>query len=270
VKFGSIIDNPSTGWPEIDFSTVMNQGSYAEFFQQSFEWPEMTYVYYPYFWARQTKWSERLGVSGGDGLFNRFLQAGFARVIVPARRQHESDILYFLETGTIWSGTEPPVLGDPRYLSIVDELKESLGAPDGGVPEGEPWQFKLPTSLVMLDESLKLPEWPADIHGLAKFSPSTATCDGVPYNIAQWKDNNTIADAVHKLGYALDSAGDQGVAIKKAKPLVRAMQARFNNLGVRSLLGRPLVTDGIVGPCTLRALTYFDALREAGKWPGIA
>ena len=30
-----------------------------------------------------------------------------------------------------------------------------------------------------------------------------------------------------------------------------------------------LDVDGIVGPCTLRALTYFDALRTAGNWPGV-
>jgi hypothetical protein len=152
----------------------------------------------------------------------------------------------------------------------VDEIKESLDAPDGGVPDGDPWQFKIPTSLVLLDNDVgKLPEWPTTVPGPTVFVPSRETCGGVPYNAAQWKDGKSIADAIRKLGYAIDSTGDQAAALRNSKGLIRAMQLRFNDLGVEALLGRPLKVDGIAGPCTLRALTYFDAVRGAGKWPGI-
>lgn len=267
---GAIKDNPKSGWPEIDFQSVEQQGQYALFFQHGFEWEQITYVFYPYFWARQSEWPKKLAAAGGDMLFSRFLMAGFARVVVPVRPAHESDILYFLETGRIWGDTEPPILGDPRFVSIVDEIKESLDAPDQGVPEGDPWQFKIPTSLVLLDDTGKLPEWPLNLKAPTVFVPSKETCSGVPYNIAQWKDGKSIADAIRKLGYAIDSAGDQDKAIKKSTGLIRAMQMRFNSLGVESLLGKALKEDGIVGPCTLRGLTYFDGLREAGKWPGVS
>jgi hypothetical protein len=84
-------------------------------------------------------------------------------VIVPARLDHESDVLYYLETGMLWSGTEPPLLNDKRYVSIIDEIKESLDAPDSGKPDGNSWEFKIPTSLVILDDRDKLPEWPRSI-----------------------------------------------------------------------------------------------------------
>lgn len=266
-QFGSVVDNASTGWPEIDFSAAKSQGDFAAFFQQSFEWTEMTYVFYPYFWARQRQWPSLLALNAGDQLFTNFLQAGFARVLVPVRAAHESDVLYYLQTGLIWSGSEPPVLGDETYLSVVDEIKESLDAPDGGVPEGDPWQFKIPTSLVILEASDQLPKFPADVPPPKSFIPSSETCNGIPYNLAQWKDAKAIADAIRGLGFPIDSAGDQNLAIKKARPIIRAMQMQFNASGVQSLLGRPLQVDGIVGPCTLRALTYFDALKAAGKWP---
>lgn len=265
---GSIKSNPSSGWPEIDLANAASQGNYAAFFQQSFEWDQLTYIFYPYYWSRQSEWGRQINANGGDLLFSRFLNAGYARVVVPVRPAHESDILYFLETGQIWGNTEPPVLGDVDFVSIIDEIKETLDAPDSGVPEGNPWQFKIPTSLVILDKDGKLPEWPTTIAPPKVYIPSKDTCGGVPYNLHQWKDGKSKADAIRALGYDLDSAGDQDAVIKSSKGTIRAMQVRFNELGVATLIGRPLKIDGIVGPCTLRALTYFDALRVAGKWLG--
>lgn len=266
---GAIVSNPASGWPEIDLSAAANQGKTVSFFEQSFEWDQITYNFYPYFWGRQSEWETKLAANGGDQIFTRFLSAGYARVAVPVRPAHESDVAFFLATGVIWSGAEPPSIGDPRYVAVVEEVKESLDAPDGGVPEGDPWRVKVPTSLVILDDTGELPNWPDESPGQGSFAPSQDTCGGIPYNAAQWKDAKTIADAIRKLGYAIDAAGDQQVALRKSRSTVRAMQARFNQLGVEAAVGRAMVTDGLVGPCTLRALTYFDALRAAGKWPGV-
>jgi hypothetical protein len=268
-QFGAISPNTSTGWPEIDFPAAEAQGNYALFFQHSFEWEQMTYVFYPYYWGRQKEWIAKLALQSGDMLFGKFLTAGFARVVVPVRPGHEADVLYFLESGKIWQGGEPPVLGDPTYVSIVDEIKESLDYPDAGQPDGTPpWSFKVPTSLVILDDSGKLPEWDTAKPSPGPYIPSKKTCDGVPYNAAQWKDAKTVADAIRALGYEVPSQGDQETALRSSRPLIRAMQKRFNDLGVAASLGRPLRVDGLVGPCTLRALTLFDAIRADGNWPG--
>jgi hypothetical protein len=57
-----------------------------------------------------------------------------------------------MSTGRIWNGGEVPVIGDPLYLSIVDELKQTLGE-----PQGKPWITRLPTSLNILQaESIGL------------------------------------------------------------------------------------------------------------------
>lgn len=268
-SFGSIVTNSTTGWPEIDFPKAADQGAQAAFFQQSFEWEQMTYVFYPYYWSRQSEWIKSLNIQTGDSLFAKFLSSGFARVVVPVRPGHEGDALYFLESGKIWSGTTPPVLGDPRYVDIVNEIKEMLGAPDDGVSDGTtPWRFKVPTSLVVLDDGSPLPEWPEPTPPPTPFIPSTKTCDGVPYNLAQWPDAASVVKAIGALGYELVSDASPEVALKRSRKVVKAMQARFNELGAAAVHGRTLAVDGVVGACTLRALTYFTGLLQKNEWPG--
>ena len=266
---GAINSNPNSGWPEIDFGKVGEQGERAGYFQQSFEWEQMTYIFYPYFWGRQSEWKAKLASSGGDALFGRFLAAGFARVVVPVKPAHESDVAYFLETGVLWQGTEPPTIGDPRYVDILEEIKESLDAPDEGKPDGDAWQFKIPTSLVVLDESEKLPAWPMQPGGQGTFTPSIKTCDSVPYNLAQWPDSKAILVAIRALGYSIPDSGDATATLRKARRTIRALQIRFNQLGAAEVVGRPLDIDGDPGPCTLRALSYFTALLDDGNWPGV-
>ena len=53
------------------------------------------------------------------------------RVIVTVKTGFEDAIQFFMNTGRIWNGGEVPVIGDPMYLSIVDELREPAGKPQG-------------------------------------------------------------------------------------------------------------------------------------------
>ena len=50
-----------------------------------------------------------------------------------------------MSTGKIWNGGEVPVIGDPMYLSVVDEMKETTGT-----PQGKYWITRVPTSLTIL------------------------------------------------------------------------------------------------------------------------
>jgi len=122
---------------------------------------------------------------------------------------------------------------------------------------------------VLLDEREQLPSWPEQPGGLDTFTPSTATCDGVSYNLAQWPDTQAVLVAIRKLGYAIPDAGDANATLRKARGTIRAIQTRFNQLGAAEVVGRPLTIDGDPGPCTLRALSYFTALLHDGKWPGV-
>jgi hypothetical protein len=214
------------GYPEIDFAEAKAEGEYIRAFEQSFEWNNMVYVFYPYFWGRKDDWLTVAQLSDDDPLFGQFLRAGAARVQVPVRVGFEEAVLTFLSTGELWTGEGTLVSSDggdaEPDLSIIDELKSQLGdnnvdgpgtvnvtknsaavtgigtaftsndvsrriiiagvtyvirtvqdaqtitlaAPYaganaqglgyalGGVLVGQPWEVKIPTDLIKLDESL--------------------------------------------------------------------------------------------------------------------
>ena len=64
----------SYGYPEIDFDEAKAESRLHQFLEQALEWPNMTYLFYPYFWNRKGEWLKLAQLSVDDALFNRFLQ----------------------------------------------------------------------------------------------------------------------------------------------------------------------------------------------------
>jgi len=120
------------GYPEIDFVEAKAEGSYIAFFEQSFEWNNMVYLFYPYFWGKKTDWVTVAQLSDSDPLFAQFLKAGAARVQVPVRPGFKDAIVTYLHTGRLWAGDGSLVNSenggaDSDALSIIDELKSQTG-----------------------------------------------------------------------------------------------------------------------------------------------
>jgi len=120
------------GYPEIDFAEATAEGPYIQAFEQSFEWNNVTYVFYPYFWGSKGEWPILAQLTDDDPLFARFLAAGAARVQVPVRLGFEARMLTYLATGELWSGDGMLVNSDgdtpdQLHLSILDELRSQLG-----------------------------------------------------------------------------------------------------------------------------------------------
>jgi hypothetical protein len=153
------IEDGSNSLPQVDLTKAADQGAYARFFEQAFEWENMTYVFYPYFWGRKEEWVARLGYDDPDPLFVNFVKAGAVRVVVPARPFFETAIDHFMQKGAIWNGGELPDITDPLYLPIIEEIKGQLGAPTKEVPWGDSWTVRVPTSLVRLRPKNDLPIW---------------------------------------------------------------------------------------------------------------
>src|SRR5207244_4199643 len=84
--------------------------------------------FYPYSWGRKENWIETFPLTDIDPQFIDFLRAGAARVVVPVHTSYNEAILHFMATNEIWNGGTPPVLNDPLYVSIIDELKSDAGA----------------------------------------------------------------------------------------------------------------------------------------------
>ena len=120
------------GYPEIDFPEAGAEGPYVQAFEQSFEWNNLTYVFYPYFWGSKQEWPTLARLTDDDPLFARFLSAGAARVQVPVRLGFEARVLTYLATGELWGGDGTLVSSDgdtpdQLHLSIVDELRSQYG-----------------------------------------------------------------------------------------------------------------------------------------------
>jgi hypothetical protein len=137
---------------------VKNWGAMVAFFERAFEWENIMYTYYPYFWGRQAKWGDLILIQDTDPQFEAFLKAGAARVVIPVRPGFEGALAHYQETGDIWMGEEIPDMFSEYYVSIIEEIKARNAAPGTEVLVSE-WDVKLPTTLVMLKEDEKLPEW---------------------------------------------------------------------------------------------------------------
>lgn len=117
----------------------------AKFLEQAFEWSIMDYTFYPYYWADRKDWQEMYLTENVDALFRSFLQAGLARVIVTVKPGFEEAVQYFLTTGKVWLGGETPIIGDPLYVSITQEMREPTG-----IVQGNYWITRIPTTLTIL------------------------------------------------------------------------------------------------------------------------
>lgn len=145
--------------PQIKPSAATSQGAYVRFFEHAFEWEHMTYVLYPYFWARGAKWRQLMEIEDIDPDFQDFLTAGYARVVVPVRPGFEDAVEHYRQTGQIWSGGDLPTIADPDYLPIAEEVKARLQAPGDEEPVEDPWEVLVPTQLVRLRPDGSLPRW---------------------------------------------------------------------------------------------------------------
>lgn len=149
----------------LDVASQSNTDRLAEpvqFFEQSFEWAEMSYDFHPYFWSPRRHWIEKLSAKIEDPLQREFIRAGSAKVRLPVVPGQESEVIYLLQTGRFWRGSGPVDLADQitlPLLAVWEELQRD--PPRTDQPEtlvGDPWSVTVPTSLVMLNNGVDLPD----------------------------------------------------------------------------------------------------------------
>lgn len=140
--------------PAIDIDVARDRGLTVQFLEQAFEWHHISYLFYPYFWAELPRWVELMNQSDdADHDFTAFLRAGMARVLVAVTPAYEDAVLHYLATREPWTGGPAPVIGDPLFLPLHEELRKQTDDRLGGEPDGEPWTFTVPTTLVYLHDS---------------------------------------------------------------------------------------------------------------------
>jgi len=164
---------------EIDITGLSDYASFVQFMEQAFEWDIMSYNFYPYYWASRAQWTKLYTYDGTDDpIFRAFMQSGMARVIVTVRPGFEDAVGLYLSTGILWNGGRPPVLGDPLFVSLIDEVKRHKPK-----PYGKAWLTRVPTSLTILQADsigLKVDKaLPCECGNEADFEPGTfVPCGG--------------------------------------------------------------------------------------------
>ncbi len=128
-------------YPQLNFEDAEIEGKFVRFYEQSFEWQNIVYNFYPYFWGRKEEWINTLNLKDNDPLFEQFLKAGYAKVEVPIRPGYENEVFERVTVSTNF-GTEADTSTLPdndeaeNYLSVFTEVIESLGHDFGEQPPG--------------------------------------------------------------------------------------------------------------------------------------
>jgi len=65
-----------------------------------------------------------------------------------------------MQLGETWNGGPLPSITSPLYVPIADEVAERMKKPQGEIPQGDPWEVILPTTLIKLRADDKLPTFP--------------------------------------------------------------------------------------------------------------
>ena len=160
-QFHAVTDPPAL--PELDINETFHEGPIIQFLEQAFEWEQMTYLFYPYFWGRKKNWVEVSNLHDPDPLFQQFLTAGAAANLVPVPLAYQDAVLYLLQSKSpdlsqkVWGGGGPPTIDSPLYRSIAEEIRSQTDDLAGATPDGDPWEFTLPTTLVWLQPDSALP-----------------------------------------------------------------------------------------------------------------
>ncbi len=133
--------------PEIIQNEALEQyAEFIKFFETAFHWEILSYIFYPYYYNSKCEWSELLQTKNDDPIFEAFLQSGMAKILVPVRPQFEKAVMWYLETGEIYTDENlVPETEDDRYLSLLAELQNQ----DEIKVEGT-WKTRVPSTLTII------------------------------------------------------------------------------------------------------------------------
>lgn len=129
------------------------------FLETVFDWENMTWELYPYYYADKDNWAKLLNLSDDDPMFEAFLQSSFATVRIPVHRDVQKEVaaLNFMMNNSIANYETLPEsmedlledLSDQEITSFEYDIKGNpLPAPKEKIDLGI---FPLPTDLVILE-----------------------------------------------------------------------------------------------------------------------
>jgi len=151
--------------PTVDRESAAHATKSICFYEQAFEWPQISYTLYPYFWTGRDDWPEQSQQQAADLLFAAFLRAGAARVVLAVRPGFERAVCNRLAVALPepWASGPALVPDEDPWLSLVEEIREAQDPSFGLVSVGDSWPVVLPTTLVALDDGVGLFDCPVEV-----------------------------------------------------------------------------------------------------------
>src|SRR5690606_16806267 len=153
------IETGSNGMPQVNLWENEAEGPYVRFFEQAFEWEQMTWLTYPYFWGRKSEWSDRIAMEDADPLFNQFLKAGYCRVVVPLRPGCGGAVEHVMRLRERRVGGPLAPVTSELSLPIAAEVAEGLDRPGHETADGDPGEVRSATRLVRLRDDGSRRAW---------------------------------------------------------------------------------------------------------------
>jgi hypothetical protein len=107
-------------------------GEFVKFIHQAIEWENLLYFLYPYFWGSDLIGRDKILFEHSDPEHERFLRAGYARVVLPVRPGYEEDFTRLIENGTLSGHLSSP------YMPVAQEIANFARTNYAGIPPANP------------------------------------------------------------------------------------------------------------------------------------
>lgn len=107
-------------------------GEFVKFIHQAIEWENLLYFLYPYFWGSELIGRDKILFEHSDPEHERFLRAGYARVVLPVRPGYEEDFTRMIENGTLSGHLSSP------YMPVAQEIANFARTNYAGIPPANP------------------------------------------------------------------------------------------------------------------------------------
>ena len=144
-------------WREFDLSKTVADAPTIQFFEQALDWPSMSWIFYPYYWAARDEWVALATEQGMDPDYERFMRAGSSRVLVPVRRSFEQAMLYWLAYRRPYLGRGLPLPNEPMFVSLASEIRWLTEGVVDGEPVERAWDSRTSTPYLWLEDRTDVP-----------------------------------------------------------------------------------------------------------------
>lgn len=107
-------------------------GEFVKFVHQAIEWENILYFLYPYFWGSEAIGHDKMLFEHADSEHERFLRAGYARIVLPVRPGFEEDFTTLMESGSLGKDSTHP------YITVAEDIANFARTNYAGIPPANP------------------------------------------------------------------------------------------------------------------------------------